>query len=107
MNKFMRILVLFDIPVKTKYQRHVATKFRHFLLKDGYYMLQYSVYARICNGPDAVEKHRQRLMRALPDNGSVRMVVLTERHFLKTIEYGFKNTLLEEFLKKVGSPCAR
>ena len=81
MNKFMRILVLFDIPVKTKYQRHVATKFRHFLLKDGYYMLQYSVYARICNGPDAVEKHRQRVMRALPDNGSVRMVVLTERQY--------------------------
>lgn len=51
----MRILVLFDIPVKTKYQRHVASRFRHFLLKDGYYMLQYSVYARICNGPDAVE----------------------------------------------------
>lgn len=77
----MRILVLFDIPVKTKAQRHIATKFRHFLLKDGYYMVQYSVYARICNGPDAVEKHRQRLKGALPENGSVRMVVMTEKQY--------------------------
>lgn len=77
----MRILVLFDIPVKTKIQRHIATKFRHFLLKDGYYMVQYSVYARICNGPDAVEKHRQRLRGALPENGSVRMVVMTEKQY--------------------------
>lgn len=81
MSKFMRILVLFDIPVKTKVQRHIATKFRHFLLKDGYYMVQYSVYARICNGPDAVEKHRQRLKGALPENGSVRMVVMTEKQY--------------------------
>ena len=32
--------------------------YRNFLLKDGYYMVQYSVYARVCNGSDAVDKHR-------------------------------------------------
>lgn len=81
MNKFMRLVVLFDLPVKTKKQRHDATAFRNFLLKDGYYMLQYSVYVRVCNGADAVQKHRARLQGHLPDNGAVRVMVITEKQY--------------------------
>ena len=44
-------------------------------------MLQYSVYARVCNGMDAVEKHRQRVRQNLPDNGSVRLMVITEKQY--------------------------
>lgn len=85
MNKFMRMLVFFDIPVKTAKQRRIATGFRNFLLKDGYYMVQYSVYARVCNGLDAVAKHKARLYSCLPDNGSVRLLVITEKQY-ETIE---------------------
>lgn len=77
----MRILVFFDLPVKTKLQRRQATAFRNFLLKDGYYMVQYSVYARVCNGTDAVKKHAQRVKAYLPANGSVRMLTITERQY--------------------------
>lgn len=75
------MLVFFDIPVKTKRQRRIATGFRNFLLKDGYHMVQFSVYARVCNGVDAVEKHRIRLKAALPENGSVRLMVVTEKQY--------------------------
>ena len=34
MHKYMRILVFFDSPVKTKKERRVATQFRNFLIKD-------------------------------------------------------------------------
>ena len=44
-------------------------------------MLQYSVYARVCNGIDAVEKHRARLKDRLPKNGAVRMLVITEKQY--------------------------
>lgn len=81
MNKFMRILIFFDLPVKTKKERREATQFRNFLLNDGYHMIQYSVYARVCNGVDAVEKHRSRVKRNLPDNGSVRLLVITEKQY--------------------------
>lgn len=81
MNKFMRMIVFFDIPVKTKRQRRIATAFRNFLLKDGYHMIQFSVYARVCNGMDSVEKHRARLYSALPQNGSVRLLVITEKQY--------------------------
>ena len=49
MNRLMRILVMFDLPVKTKAERRSATQFRNFLVGDGYHMVQYSVYARVCN----------------------------------------------------------
>ena len=76
-------MVFFDLPVKTKQQRREATAFRNFLLKDGYHMLQYSVYARVCNGADSVEKHRQRLKAHVPVIGSVRSLVITERQYQK------------------------
>ena len=44
-------------------------------------MVQYSVYCRVCNGMDSVEKHRKRLHENTPDNGSVRMLVVTEKQF--------------------------
>ena len=81
MNRFMRMLVFFDLPVKTKAERREASRFRSFLLGDGYFMVQYSVYARICNGNDAVEKHRARLRRNLPHNGAVRLLVVTEKQY--------------------------
>ena len=65
----------------TKAQRRAATRFRNFLLKDGFFMVQYSVYARICLGMDAVEKHRERVKAAVPDNGSVRLLVITEKQY--------------------------
>ena len=81
MNKFMRILVFFDLPVKTPAQRKIATKFRKFLIDDGYHMLQYSVYARVCNGTDAVAKHKKRIYASLPNNGLVQMLTVTEKQY--------------------------
>ena len=81
MNKFMRLMVFFDLPVKSARERREASRFRKFLLTDGYHMIQYSVYARVCNGMDAVNKHRSRLRQNLPDNGSVRLLVITEKQY--------------------------
>lgn len=78
----MRMLVFFDLPVKTKKQRSEATRFRSFLLKDGYYMVQYSIYARICNGYDSVNTHKTRLSANLPNNGSIRLLIITEKQYL-------------------------
>ena len=44
-------------------------------------MLQYSVYARVSNGMDSVELHRRRIRAHVPDNGSVRLLVITEKQY--------------------------
>jgi len=77
----MRMLVFFDLPVVTKAQRRAYTVFRRFLLNDGYDMIQFSIYGRILNGHDAVQKHMQRLQANLPPQGSVRMLTVTEKQF--------------------------
>lgn len=77
----MRMIVFFDLPVTSPKDRKAATRFRNFLLKDGYYMVQFSVYSRVCNGNDAVEKHSKRLKANIPDNGSVRLLTITEKQY--------------------------
>ncbi len=79
----MRLLVFFDLPVKTPEERRIYTQFRRFLIQDGYDMLQYSVYGRIVNGHDAEEKHLQRLTMRLPPEGSVRALTVTEAQFAR------------------------
>lgn len=77
----MRMMVFFDLPVKEKASQKAAAKFRNFLIKDGYTMIQYSVYTRVCNGNDAVVTHKRRLNNNLPPNGSVRLLVITEKQY--------------------------
>ena len=81
MNKFMRIVVFFDLPVVTAKEKKAAAKFRKFLIKDGYNMMQWSVYSRICNGTDSVAMHRQRLKQNLPEN-----ILLGEKTFADSPE---------------------
>ena len=77
----MRMMIFFDLPTGTKAERKAAHDFREFLLKDGYYMVQYSVYARICNGYDAVKKHTKRVQQVVPPEGSVRLLTITEKQY--------------------------
>ena len=44
-------------------------------------MIQLSVYARICNGQDRLDKHLQRMERNLPTRGSVRALQLTDKQY--------------------------
>ncbi len=77
----MRLMVFFDLPVVTKAERRIYSRFRKFLIADGYDMLQFSVYSRICNGSDALDKHMRRLMSNLPPRGSVRAMRVTEKQY--------------------------
>lgn len=77
----MRIMVFFDLPTKTKTHKRAYTHFRKFLIKDGYDMLQWSVYARIVNGSDDAKTHLKRLVSNLPKEGSVRCLQVSEKQF--------------------------
>lgn len=79
----MRLMVFFDLPVKTGEDRKEAGRFRKFLQRDGYDMLQLSVYARICRGQDMADKHQARLMGHLPPSGCVRVMQVTEQQYAR------------------------
>ena len=62
----MRIMVMFDLPVGSKKERKEAAKFRSSLLKCGFFMLQFSVYARIVRGYDKAEVITNKIKSKLP-----------------------------------------
>lgn len=80
-ERYMRMIVFFDLPTLTKTDRKNAIRFRNFLIKDGYTMLQLSVYSRICKGQDDVDKHLKRLKSLIPKEGSVRLLTVTEKQY--------------------------
>jgi CRISPR-associated protein Cas2 len=81
--RFVWLFVFFDLPVGTKVERRSATRFRGFLKDDGYMMLQFSVYARVCRGEDGAMKHVARVTRNLPGKGSVRALQVTDRQYAR------------------------
>ena len=51
----MWLFVFFDLPVVTKKERKIAATFRKNLMKDGFVMLQFSVYIRHCASKESKE----------------------------------------------------
>lgn len=80
-NRYMRIMVFFDLPVDTKSRRKQYAKFRKFLINDGYIMLQYSVYSKTVRNFDDAKKHCRYLQCAVPPEGSVRVMTVTEKQY--------------------------
>lgn len=95
-NRFMRIIVMFDLPVVTEKQRKIATKFRNYLLDDGFIMMQYSVYSRICKNNDDLNKHINRLKINAPKNGNIRLLQVTENQYNNIIMFSGKKESEED-----------
>lgn len=80
--RYMRVLVIFDLPVVSKKERKLATGFRKFLLDDGFEMLQYSVYTRLCPDRDNANMHLERIKKVAPKGGSIRLLMVTEHQYM-------------------------
>jgi CRISPR-associated protein Cas2 len=77
----MWLLVLFDLPVGTKAERRSATKFRHWLLDEGFEMSQFSIYLRFCVGKEQVERRIRAIAKEQPEKGSIHVLSVTDRQF--------------------------
>jgi len=78
--RIMWMFALFDLPVKTKNQRHLAAKFRNDLLKFGFSMLQFSVYARPCSSQTRGYL-QTRIEQAMPSQGKVAIMLITDKQY--------------------------
>ena len=77
----MWIIAMFDLPVDTKEARKAYAEFRKGLLKDGFTMMQFSVYARYCSSEENTEVHVRRVECMVPGDGEVRIVLLTDKQY--------------------------
>ncbi len=79
----MRVIVIFDLPVKTKNDRREYAKFRKYLIKSGFVMMQESVYTKIAVNQNSAEAICQNVRKNKPSGGLVQMLTVTEKQFSK------------------------
>lgn len=72
---------MFDLPVAQKADRKKATRFRKSLLDLGFHMAQYSVYYRLLDGKEAAESMERKIATICPPNGSVHILVITDKQY--------------------------
>lgn len=84
--RFMRILVFFDLPTETSKDRKIYARFRKFLIKEGFIMMQESVYCKLTLNNSVTNSIREKINKNKPPKGIVQMLVITEKQFA-SMEY--------------------
>ena len=82
----MRIIVFFDLPTETGDNRRNYRKFRKALVKNGFIMLQESVYCRMISSPSVEMSVKKMIKDNKPPKGLVQFLSVTEKQFAK-MEY--------------------
>ena len=83
----MWLFIFFDLPTETKRDRYEYSQFRKRLLKDGFCMMQYSVYTRHCASHESALVHTNRVKQMLPPKGSVSIAQFTDKQYSRIINY--------------------
>lgn len=81
------MLVCFDLPVTTPISKRRYARFRKGLLREGFQMLQYSVYARPCPSLDKMDTEVRRLVKMIPEVGEVRALLFTDAQWGRMLVY--------------------
>jgi CRISPR-associated protein Cas2 len=79
--QIMWLFVFFDLPVSTKKERKLASRFRKDLLKNGFTMLQFSVYIRHCASKESANVHIKRVKGSIPEKGQVSILSITDKQY--------------------------
>ena len=98
--RIMWMLVMFDLPVKMDADRKRATKFRNFLLDEGFSMSQYSVYMRFCGTRERVDTYKRKIKEHISPNGDICILCFTDKQYGNIIH--FCNRIKEKMPDKTG-----
>ena len=79
--RFMRVLVFFDLPTETLENKREYRRFRNVLIKNGFLMMQESVYCRMLITPSAGKAVMDVIRKNRPSDGIVQIMTVTEKQF--------------------------
>ncbi|NMB09380.1 MAG: CRISPR-associated endonuclease Cas2 [Tissierellia bacterium] len=79
----MRVLVMFDLPSVTREEKKEYRKFRRFLIKSGFIMMQESIYTKLTLNQNQSASIEKSIYLNRPKNGLVQMLTITEKQFAK------------------------
>ena len=79
--RYMRMILFFDLPTETAQERREYTRFRKYLLKNGFMMMQESVYCKIALNQTVVNSLYDSLQKNKPGKGLIQVLTVTEKQF--------------------------
>ena len=77
----MRMIVFFDLPTTTMAERREYNIFRKFLIKNGFVMMQESVYSKIAQNQTNIDLLTENIKKHKPPAGLVQTLVITEKQY--------------------------
>lgn len=98
----MRLLLFFDLPTETSKNRLDYTRFHKFLIKNGFIMMQKSVYSKLVINNVTSTAVKTKISKNLPPAGIIELLEVTENQFSR-IEYliGEKQSVIEESMERL------
>ena len=79
----MRIVLFFDLPTLTEKNRKEYARFRKFLIKTGFMMLQESVYVKLALNATTTNTLMSNLEKNKPEEGLIQILLVTEKQYSK------------------------
>lgn len=84
--RYMRVIVFFDLPTLTTKDRREYRRFRHFLINEGFVMMQESIYSKIALNNTTAGLIKNKVRKNKVKGGLIQLMVVTEKQY-SGIEY--------------------
>ena len=81
--RFMRIIVMFDLPVEIADNRKEYNKFRKHLIKTGFLIVQESIYCKLAPNSNTADSIAANIRKHKPSQGLVQILRITEKQYSK------------------------
>ena len=79
--RYMRTLLMFDLPVETVQNRRDYRKFVKFIMGMGFVRMQKSVFSKLTINEHAVSVEKNKVADNLPHDGMISWLTITEKQF--------------------------
>lgn len=79
--RYMRLIVMFDLPTISVEDMRNYRIFRKFLIKNGFMMMQESIYSKIALNQSMANLIANKVRENKPPKGLVQMFIITEKQF--------------------------
>lgn len=101
-NRFMRIMLFFDLEVDTNEKLRQYNKFRKFLINEGFIMYQYSIYVKLLLNPQISKLYIKKIRDNSPNTGVISVIVITEKQFSRIVDItGRRKSEVDDTLNRI------
>jgi CRISPR-associated protein Cas2 len=77
----MRIIVFFDLPMESLTEKRAYNHFRKFLIKNGFFQMQKSIYTKLAINRTVSTSIKNMLRKNPPKKGLVQVLEITENQY--------------------------